>query len=323
MIKIVYLTKNAENLAENVKTILDYYLYDSKLVKLSDFKKDGNESGYIFIMASGIVLRKFIDEIKNDKLKDPFVIIMDEAKNNIVPLLSNHIGKGNYFSELIGNSLGLNIVKTTATDSNNKVGVDELSRIYFLEVPKRKDILLINKKLLSDKPELVLPNTFKPINNLDKSYNISFHDKNSILVDNVELFQKTVSIGIGSKRNIEKNKVYWAVKKALYLRDIPSWRIDIFSTVDAKKNEDGILKTTEKFKKNIIIFENNEINELYSKFPLKKSEFVYNTIGAYGVSEPCAILGALSFKNEKNIDKVDLILKKMKKNGVSVSIAIV
>jgi len=136
MIKIVYITENAEKLAKDVKSVFDYYFYDNEVFNIKDFEITGNETGFVFIMASGIVLRKYIPEIQNDKLKDPFVILMDESKKHVVPLLSNHIGGGNYFSDLIGNFLNLDVVKTTATDVNGKIGIDELSKIYFLENPK-------------------------------------------------------------------------------------------------------------------------------------------------------------------------------------------
>jgi len=142
------------------------------------------------------------------------------------------------------------------------------------------------------------------------------------LVDDIILKPKTVSLGLGSRRNIEKSKVYWAVKKALYLRDIPSWRIDAFSTVSVKKDEYGILKTAERFDKDLFIFEIDELNEIYSKYPLIRSEFVFKTIGTYGVSEPCAILGISKITGETDFEMKKLVLNKMKKDGVSVSIAV-
>lgn len=322
MIKIVYITENAEKLAKDVKSVFDYYFYDNEVFNIKDFEITGNETGFVFIMASGIVLRKYIPEIQNDKLKDPFVILMDESKKYVVSLLSNHIGGGNYFSDLIGNSLNLNVVKTTATDVNGKIGIDELSKSYFLENPSRKDIISINKKILSEKPDLTLPKAWKASKKLLNSYNVSFHDEFHVLVDDIILKPKTVSLGLGSRRNIEKSKVYWAVKKALYLRDIPAWRIDAFSTVSVKKDEYGILKTAERFDKNLFIFGIDEINEIYLKYPLKKSEFVFKTIGTYGVCEPCAILGILKITGKKDFDMKNLVLNKMKKDGVSVSIAL-
>ncbi|MBA2861561.1 cobalt-precorrin 5A hydrolase [Methanococcus maripaludis] len=322
MIKIVYITENAKKLANDVKSVFDYYFYDNEVFNIKDFEITGNETGFIFIMASGIVLRKYITEIQNDKLKDPFVILMDESKKYVVPLLSNHIGGGNYFSDLIGNSLNLNVVKTTATDVNGKIGIDELSKIYFLENPLKKDILLINKKVLSEKPDLIIPKSWKASKKLLNSYNVSFHNENYVSVDDILLEPKTVSLGLGSRKNIETNKVYWAVKKALYLRDIPTWRIDSFSTVSIKKDESGILKTAERFGKSLFIFEIDEINEIYSKMSLNRSDFVFKTIGTYGVCEPCAILGILKLTGETNFEMKNIVLNKMKKDGVSVSIAV-
>ncbi|WP_421077515.1 cobalamin biosynthesis protein [Methanothermococcus sp. Ax23] len=326
MIKIVYITKNGEILANKIKCILDYYFYDNGIYHSRDLIIDGNEKGFIFIMATGIVLRKYIDKIKKDKTKDAFVIVLDELGKNIMPILSNHLGGGNYFSNLIGRELKGNIVLTTATDVNNKVGIDELSNIYFLDVPEKKDILKINKKVLNEKVDLILPNGWKPLKNVLNTYNVEYHNNNYVVVDDAVILKpKKIVVGIGARRNIKSHKVYWAVKKALYLRDIPMWRVDAFATVDVKKDERGILETVKRFKKNLFIFDRDDINEIYKiRDDLIKSDFVFKTIGVYGVSEPVSILGVKKLSNNhiNDINDINLILKKFKKNGVSVAISV-
>ncbi|WP_292460250.1 cobalt-precorrin 5A hydrolase [Methanothermococcus sp.] len=335
MIKIAYITKNGEILANKIKHILDYYFYDNEIYHSRDLTTDGNEKGFIFIMATGIVLRKYIDKIKKDKTKDAFVIVLDELGKNIIPILSNHLGGGNYFSKLIGRELKGNIIFTTATDVNNKVGIDELSNIYFLDVPEKKDILKINKKVLNEKVDLILPSGWKPLKNVLNTYNVEYHNNNYVVVDgDIVLKPKKIVVGIGARKNIKSHKVYWAVKKALYLRDIPVWRVDAFATVDVKKDERGILETAERFKKDLFIFDRGSINEIYNfRDDLTKSDFVFKTIGVYGVSEPVSILGVKKLNDSMNnignikninidINRINLILKKFKKNGVSVSISI-
>lgn len=323
MIKIVYITKNGEILANKIKNILDYCFYDNEVYHSKNLTINGNEKGFIFIMATGIVLRKYIDKIKNDKTKDPFVIVCDELGKNIMPILSNHLGGGNYFSNLIGRELKGNIVFTTATDINNKIGIDELSNIYFLDVPEKKDILKINKKVLNEKVDLILPNDWKPIKNVLNTYNVEYHNKKFVVVDgDIVLNPKKIVVGIGARRDIKTYKVYWAVKKALFLRDIPVWRIDAFATVDVKKDEKGILDAVKKFKKELFIINRDKINEVYKfRNDLIKSDFVFKTIGVYGVSEPVSVLGVEKL-SDKNIKDIELILKKFKKDGVSVSIAV-
>lgn len=244
MIKIVYITKRGKKIAEEIKDVLDYYHYDNKVEPIKDFKIERNEGGFIFIMATGIVLRKFLDEIKNDKFKDPFVIICNENKE-LIPILSNHLGGGNYFSKLIANNINGRVIFTTATDVNGKVGIDELSKMLFLETPKRKHILDINKKILEEDVSLTLPKYWK-LRNLN-GYKISYHDKYEVVVDDsIRLKPLKIAVGLGARKGIERYKVYWAVKKALFLRNIPVWRVDAFATIEDKKHERGILETVNK-----------------------------------------------------------------------------
>ena len=173
MIKIVYITKRGEEIAKQIKDVLDYFYYESRVEHIKDFEINGDEEGFIFIMATGIVLRRFLDKIKHDKFKDPFVIVCNENKE-LIPLLSNHLGGGNYFSKLIANNINGRVIFTTATDVNEKIGIDELSKMLFLETPKRKHILEINKKILEEEISLTIPKHWR-IKNLN-GYKIDYHD---------------------------------------------------------------------------------------------------------------------------------------------------
>ncbi|XRO76915.1 cobalt-precorrin 5A hydrolase [Methanocaldococcus sp. 10A] len=319
MIKIVYITKRGKQIAEQIKEVLDYFYYENKVENIKDFKINGDEDGFIFIMATGIVLRKFLDKIKNDKFKDPFVVVCSENKE-LIPLLSNHLGGGNYFSKLIANNINGRVIFTTATDVNGKIGIDELSKLLFLETPERKDILEINKKILEEEISLTIPKHWK-IKRLN-GYKINYHDSYEVVVDNsIKLKPLRIAVGLGARKGIERYKVFWAVKKALFLRNIPVWRVDAFATVEDKKDERGILETVNKFKKPLFIFEREDINEVYKKINLEKSEFVYKHIGVYGVSEPASILAVKKLTN-KSFDNIGLLLKKFKRNGVTVAISI-
>ena len=325
MIKIIYITEKGKNLAKKIENILKYYRYPFSTYHLKDFQIEGKEKGFIFIMAVGIVIRKYIEKIKDDKTKDPFVIVVDENGKYIIPLLSNHLGGGNYFSKLLEGELGGKAVLTTATDTNDKVGIDELSKMYFLETPKREDILRINRKVLEEKVDLYLPRNWKVIDRrMYNTYNIHHHDRDYIVLDNIILPKRYLVVGLGCRKGIETWKVYWTVKKALYIRDIPPWRVDGFATVDIKGGERGILETVERFKGELYTFTKEEIMEIYRvRDDLERSPFVFKSLGIYGVSEPVSILGVSKLRGG-NIDPrdVDLILRKFKNRGVTVSIGV-
>ena len=54
---------------------------------------------------------------------------------------------------------------------------------------------------------------------------------------------------------------------------------------------------------------------------LEKSDFVYKHLGVYGVSEPASILAVKRLAN-KDFDGIKLLLKKFKRDGVTVAIAV-
>ncbi|HIQ32496.1 MAG TPA: hypothetical protein EYH55_03325 [Methanothermococcus okinawensis] len=325
MIKIVYITERGRKLANRIRDILSYYRYPSSIYHLRDFQIEGGERGFIFIMAVGIVIRRFIGEIKEDKRRDPFVIVVDERGKYVIPILSNHLGGGNYFSKLLEGELGGRAVLTTATDVNGKVGIDELSRIYFLETPRKKDILRINRRVLEEKVDLYLPSSWKITDRrIYNTYNVHYHGRDYVVVGNVVLPRKYVVVGLGCRRGIETWKVYWTVKKALYIRDIPSWRVDGFATVDIKGRERGILETVEKLRGKLHTFKREEIMEVYRvREDLERSPFVFKSLGIYGVSEPASILGVVKLRGGSIHPKdVDLLLRKFKNRGVTVSIGV-
>ncbi|HIP84844.1 MAG TPA: hypothetical protein EYH15_05085 [Methanothermococcus okinawensis] len=325
MIKIVYITERGRHLAYRIGAILEYYRYLYSICHIRDFQIEGDERGFIFIMALGIVVRKFIEEIKEDKTKDPFVIVVDESNSYIIPLLSNHLGGGNYFSKLLAGELGGRAVLTTGTDVNNKVGIDELSQIYLLEIPKREDILRINRGILEEKVDLYLPYNWKVVDKrIYNTYNVHYHNRDYVVVGDVILNKRYVVLGVGCRRGVKTWNMYWTVKKALYIRDIEPWRVDGFATVDIKGGERGILETVKRFKGKLYTFSQEEIMDIYKlREDLEKSPFVFKSLGIYGVSEPASILGVVKLR-EGNIDPrdVDLILRKFKNRGVTVSIGV-
>ena len=79
-------------------------------------------------------------------------------KQNVISILSGHLGGGNDFTMKIANHTGARPVITTATDVNCKLGIDALAHKYFiLDNPSK--IMKINKALVSgEKIELrVMP----------------------------------------------------------------------------------------------------------------------------------------------------------------------
>ena len=103
--------------------------------------------GLIFIMAAGIVVRLVAPHIVS-KLCDPAILVMDDRGENIISLLSGHMGGANRLTTYLARGLGANPVITTATDVNNLLAPDVVAG-YIKAVPcPKENIVRFNAGIL-------------------------------------------------------------------------------------------------------------------------------------------------------------------------------
>ncbi len=81
----------------------------------------------VFLVALGGVVRLIAPHLKA-KETDPGVIVVDNAAQFVIPVLSGHIGGANEFAIQLAEILGATPVVTTAADVGNTVAVDILGR---------------------------------------------------------------------------------------------------------------------------------------------------------------------------------------------------
>lgn len=73
-----------------------------------------------------------------DKLTDSPVLVLDEAGNYVIPLLSGHVGGANEIALLLAELLGAVPVITTATDINNAFAIDVFAKSMIFPLIKRR-----------------------------------------------------------------------------------------------------------------------------------------------------------------------------------------
>jgi cobalt-precorrin 5A hydrolase len=81
----------------------------------------------VFLVALGGVIRLIAPYLKS-KETDPGVIVIDNAAQFVIPVLSGHVGGANEFAVMLADILGSVPVVTTAADVGNTVAVDILGR---------------------------------------------------------------------------------------------------------------------------------------------------------------------------------------------------
>jgi len=91
----------------------------------------------VFFVSLGAVVRLIAPHLKN-KEEDPGVIVVDDAAQFVIPVLSGHVGGANEWAEKLADLLQATPVLTTASDVGKTIPVDILGRDlgWKVEAPK-------------------------------------------------------------------------------------------------------------------------------------------------------------------------------------------
>jgi len=325
-IAIITISKKSHNLANQIEKQLKH---DPTIIKVDVFKKDVKETvikifhkydGIIGIMATGIMVRS-ICRILENKTKDPTVLVVDDEGKHVLSLLSGHLGGGNQLAIKISDIIGAEAVITTATDVQGKIGIDTLARKYYLDIDDPKYTKIINSAVLEGhKVILSLPSRFEFIYEdplVKESYKKRTHQYKRLEArvgdSNLILTPKKIVVGIGSRKGISTEKVINAIEFAMNTLYLPIHRLDIISTGEMKKDEEGIIKAAHKLNIPLKMISKDNIKR-FKDSQTSNSKFVEDIFGVRGVCEPTALITA--GENSK------LIFKKTSLEGVTVAVAV-
>lgn len=91
----------------------------------------------IFLVSLGAVVRLIAPHLKS-KDKDPGILVIDDAAQFVIPVLSGHVGGANAYAEKVSALLEATPVLTTASDVGKTIPVDILGRElgWRVEAPK-------------------------------------------------------------------------------------------------------------------------------------------------------------------------------------------
>ena len=305
----------------------------------------------IGIMATGIMVRSLCGLIKH-KMEDPAVLVVDEGGKHVITLLSGHFGGGNDFTLKLADLIHADPVVTTATDVNGKLGVDHLAKRYHLQMNdiSKNDtskIKIINTALIEGEiVEIFLNRDFdflSNVNAVENSYLIhsldskehlkiltkmdpkfiskdphfSENDSKTIIVSYNEtklfLTPKKLVAGVGSRKGVSKDVVINALESSMKLLKLPLKRLDLISTGDMKRYEQGIIDASNELGVPLEVIPRESLKN-FQHPDCGVSDFVMEKFGVPGVSEPCAIIAAGKSSQ--------LIFKKTAFNGVTVAITL-
>lgn len=110
----------------------------------------------VFFVSLGAVVRLIAPHLKS-KDEDPGVLVVDDAGQFVIPVLSGHVGGANAMAETVAALLGATPVLTTASDVGKTIPVDILGRElgWRVEAPKI-NITRVSAAVVNEAPVAVV-----------------------------------------------------------------------------------------------------------------------------------------------------------------------
>jgi cobalt-precorrin 5A hydrolase len=116
----------------------------------------------VFFVSLGAVVRLIAPHLKS-KDEDPGVLVVDDAAQFVIPVLSGHVGGANAMAETVAALLGATPVLTTASDVGKTIAVDILGRElgWKVEAPKI-NITRVSAHVVNGEPVAVVQEAGSP-----------------------------------------------------------------------------------------------------------------------------------------------------------------
>ena len=106
----------------------------------------------VFFISLGAVVRLIAPHMRS-KDEDPGILVVDDAAQFVIPVLSGHVGGANAYAEHVAKLLGATPVVTTASDVGKTIPVDILGRElgWKVEAPKI-NITRVSAHVVNEEP---------------------------------------------------------------------------------------------------------------------------------------------------------------------------
>lgn len=290
--------------------------------------------GLVFIMAAGIVVRVIAPHVR-DKRFDPAVIVMDEAGEYAISLLSGHIGGANELTHMLAGAIGAKPVITTATDVNNKPAADILAVKLDLVIEPFDQLKTVNAAIVNgDRVVFFIDRSLanygsyiqraaKMEIDLVDMTELAHTDKYdaAVVISDKELYMvkphlylrpATLAVGIGCRQGTSSAEIFTAIRDACRRIGRSPKSIAVIGTSTAKQEEIGLLAAVQQAVLPLEFFTNEQLQQVIKKYNLGISEFVQQQIGVGNVCEAAALQGGQA---------ETLILPKTKYKNITIAIA--
>ena len=247
MIRIISLTDAGEKLAKRIQLHMKASEIWHKPSPFTEKVQAAFKAGdhLVLICATGIAVRTLGPVLEN-KLKDPPVLVLDEAGQFVIPLISGHEGGANDWANTVAQSLSAILVCTTA------------------------------------KPYL------KPV----------------------------YTVGMGCERDCPLDYLQSLLEECLEKSGLAIEQIQSINSIDIKADEKNLIKLANNLDRPFNTWNKEALGQVEPLLSTR-SNYIFETVGVYGVAESAALLSARIITG----DTPELVLTKHKNTKATCAIA--
>jgi cobalt-precorrin 5A hydrolase len=290
---------------------------------------------FIFVMATGIVVRMIAPYIA-DKRYDPAIVVIDVTGRFAVSLCSGHLGGANQLAQELGTALGAIPVVTTGTDVNETLAPDMLAKELGAEIENWDALKTVSAALVDGERVGVyadscvsLPDlsrfTTKNVWRVESPAELETDFRAGVAISHstdlplpqsvpiVVIRPKTLVVGIGCDRGVTVEEIETGINRVFADHHLARASIHNFATYVLKKDEEGLLEFVRRHHLSLEWYEAPDINRVADLIP-HPSDVVYKFIGVLGVAEPAAMLSA---------NTQHLLVEKIKCGRLTLAVAVI
>lgn len=292
----------------------------------------GAYDGFVFIMATGIVVRMISEHIK-DKRYDPAVVVMDIIGRFAISLVSGHLGGANALARWLAEITGATPVITTGTDVNETIAPDVIATEIGGEVDDFEVMKKVSAALVDGDPTGVLdltgvdpPSLRGPLKSTVKVFATLEALRESTVVAGIVITNqlldlsgfrrpvvlvrpKNLVVGVGCNRGTTADEIVGAIEQVLRQHGRAIKSVWTLATVDAKRDEAGLNEAASRLGLPLAFCDKATLNAV-PDVP-NPSEAPMKFVGVQGVAEPSALA----------VSAGRLVVEKVKAGNVTVAVA--
>lgn len=293
--------------------------------------------GIIMIISLGAVVRMIAPLLK-DKKTDPGVVVIDDKGEHVISVLSGHLGGANELTKEVAAALGARPIITTASDVQKTIPVDLFGKRFGWVWDSAEKLTPVSASVVNEEQVAViqesgekewwdydrpLPENIKTYASIEEALQVKpnaalvithrqlTEEEQPILANGVLYRPKVIVLGMGCNRGTSRDEIESVIKETLDELQLSIKSVKAISTIDLKKDEEGLIETAKKYGWEFTYYSPEQLNTIEIEKP---SDTVYKFTGAYGVSEPAAKL----YSGARTLDLV-----KKKSGNVTISVAVI